>query len=513
MPGKRRPNRRRASHPSRLTSDVAWRFVAAVPALASKESRAKASLAHIESSILIKRDKPDAAWLLVNRGCLVRLRIWPFVSVSFCVLLLLVPLFAWVVSKKEAQIDTKTKRVHQLYHQADDAITAIGADVYKAALLLRERPSMQDRAAVQQSLAQFRSSADVHLQTLFSLLGQTQRGTLDSLRSELTEYWQSAVRAAQEAGRGASTQAYLNERNNQRETVLEVAQKIDALNTANLQLEEQQIDTQQRALRHFAAGATIGLLLLGIVIAAASTVYLARLERISDKQKQRAEQAEYELRRLSNQLVRAQEDERKTISRELHDEVGQILTGLRMELGSLWRGEADTEFRERLDSVKSLAEESLRSVRNLALLLRPSMLDDLGLGAALRWQAKEFSSRSGIPVAIDIEDEVNSLPEAFRICLYRSIQETLTNCLRHAQASRVAITVTQDKELVSASIQDNGRGFEAGSLRTRGLGLVGMEERVRALQGELTVSSKPGQGTLVRIELPLLSAHQAEALN
>jgi len=440
-----------------------------------------------------------------------RFRIWPFVSVSFCVLLLLVPLFAWIVSKKEAEIDRKTRRMHQLYHQANDAITTIGADVYRAALLLRERPSLQDKTAVQESLAKFRSAADVHLQTLFSLLGGTQRATLESLRSELTNYWQSAARASKETSRGdGSTLTYLKERNNERETVLEVAQKIDALNTANLRLEEQQIEAQQQSLRHFAAGATIGLLLLGVVIAVGSTVYLARLEGISGKQKQRAEQAEYELRRLSNQLVRAQEDERKTISRELHDEVGQILTGLRMELGSLWRGEADSEFRERLDSVKSLAEESLRSVRNLALLLRPSMLDDLGLGAALRWQAKEFSARSGIPVNIEIEGEVNSLPEAFRICLYRAIQEALTNCLRHAEASRVAISITQEKDLVSASIQDNGNGFEASSLRTRGLGLVGMEERVRALQGELTVSSKPGHGTLVRIELPLLPARQGE---
>src|SRR6185437_563724 len=206
------------------------------------------------------------------------------------------------------------------------------------------------------------------------------------------------------------------------------------------------------------------------------------------------------------------EDERKTISRELHDEVGQILTGLRMELGSLWRGEADAAFRERLDSVKGLAEETLRSVRNLALLLRPSMLDDLGLGAALRWQAKEFSARSGIPVSIDIEGEVNSLPEAFRICLYRAIQEALTNCLRHAEANRVTIAIVQEKDLVSASIQDNGRGFETSSLRTRGLGLVGMEERVRALQGELTVSSRPGFGTLIRIELPLVPLRQDEGV-
>lgn len=440
-----------------------------------------------------------------------RLRIWPFVSISFCVLLLLVPLFAWVVSQKEAEIDAKTKEVHSLYHRADDAISAIGNHVYKAALLLREPPSVYNTAALQHTLRTYRSEDEKHLETLFALLGHDQRPTLVSLRNELRGYWQFAARTLDRHA-NESDNRFLMERNAQRETVLEVAQQIDRLNSANLELEEKQIDIQQQSLRRFAAGATIGLLLLGVLIATGSTIYLARMEAGSDRQKQRAEQAEYELRRLSNQLVRAQEDERKTISRELHDEVGQILTGLRMELGSLWRGEADSEFRTRLDSVKSLAEESLRSVRNLALLLRPSMLDDLGLGAALRWQAKEFSSRSGIPVSIDIEGEVNSLSEVFRICLYRTIQEALTNCLRHAQATRVSITVKQEKDLVSASIQDNGIGFEASSLRTGGLGLVGMEERVRTLQGEMRISSNPGHGTLVEIELPLLPMHQAEAL-
>lgn len=440
-----------------------------------------------------------------------RLRIWPFVSISFCVLLLLVPLFTWVVSKKEAEIDAKSQQVHQRYHLANNAITAIGADIYRAALLLRDPPSMQNKIAAQQSLQAFRQATETQIKTLASLLGRSQHATLQSLHTELNDYWSSAARVFEDVGTGGTlTRAYYDERRNQRETVLEVAQKIDALNGANFELEEQQINTQQRSLKRFSAGATIGLLLLGVFIAAGSTIYLARLEAISDRQKERAEQAEYELRRLSNQLVRAQEDERKTISRELHDEVGQILTGLRMELGGLWRGEADSEFRERLHSVKSLAEEALRNVRNLALLLRPSMLDDLGLGAALRWQAKEFTARSGIPVSLDIQGDINNLPENFRICLYRAIQEALTNCLKHAHATSVTIALTREEDLVSASIRDDGAGFFLGKLRTRGLGLVGMEERVRDLQGELTIMTKPRQGTLVRIELPLPRARHTE---
>ena len=216
--------------------------------------------------------------------------------------------------------------------------------------------------------------------------------------------------------------------------------------------------------------------------------------------------------RLSNQLVRVQEDERRTISRELHDEIGQILTGLRMELGSLSRGESDAGYRERLDSVKRLAEEALRSVRNLALLLRPSMLDDLGLEPALRWQAKEFSRRTGIPVSVDIQGNIDSLPEAVRICLYRAIQEALTNCSKHAEATRITVTVSQKKDLISASVEDNGRGFDARQ-RTSGLGLVGMEERVRALQGRFAISSVPGERTSVSLSLPLAPERTADGVN
>lgn len=423
-----------------------------------------------------------------------RIRIWPSVAICFLVLLLLVPLFAWMISSEAAQIDARTKDAHQAYQAADDAITEVRASIYKAALLSSDRSKTGDNAAGQRQLATIRAAMARHLLTLEALLDATQHTQLVALRRGLDDYLRSAL-----------------DRGGRPEQVLQLAERIDSLNEANLSLEERQIEVQQRTLRRFAVAATGLLLLLGVAIAAASTAYLAKLEGVSKKEKTRAEKAEYELRRLSNQLVRVQEDERRTISRELHDEIGQLLTGLRMELGSLSRSDADGGFRERLESVKRLAEEALRSVRNLALLLRPSMLDDLGLEPALRWQAKEFSRRSGIAVSLDIQGKIDSLPETVRICLYRAIQEALTNCIKHADATRVAVTVRQEEDLLSASVQDNGKGFDAQNLSTAGLGLVGMEERVRALQGHLTISSEPAKGTLVSLFLPLVAERTASA--
>ena len=125
----------------------------------------------------------------------------------------------------------------------------------------------------------------------------------------------------------------------------------------------------------------------------------------SQQERQRAEAAENELRRLSRQLVQAQEAERKSISRELHDEVGQMLTALRMELRSLQelRTRRRREFNEHVDGAKLLAEQSLRALKDMAMGLRPSMLDDLGLGSAVQWQARQFSKHTGIPVNVDID--------------------------------------------------------------------------------------------------------------
>ncbi|HEY3937812.1 MAG TPA: sensor histidine kinase [Bryobacteraceae bacterium] len=431
-------------------------------------------------------------------------RLWPFIVASFLVLLLLVPLLAWMVSRKAAQIERDASHVHRLYRQTDEAIAGIQSGVYRAALLVHEPPPSQTPASAQPELAAIRLSVEVSTKALYSLRDATQQAQLISLRNELNVYWASVTRTLKAAERGdASSQAYRKDWSDEREAVLEITREIDALNRTNLAYEEGQIESQQYALKQFAMRATGELLLLGVLIAAGSTMYLARLEHVSDQEKHRAEEAEFELRRLSNQLLRVQEDERKTISRELHDEVGQMLTGLRMELGSLSKGEVDAGFRQRLDSVKALAEDSLRAVRNLALLLRPSMLDDLGLEPALRWQAKEFSRRTGVPVSIDVQGDVNRSPESHRICLYRVIQEALTNCAKYAEAARVTLAVTQDEDLLSASIEDNGKGFDGSRLPARGLGLLGMEERVRALQGNVTISSQPGKGTLIRVELPL----------
>ena len=202
------------------------------------------------------------------------------------------------------------------------------------------------------------------------------------------------------------------------------------------------------------------------------------------------------MQQLSARLVDAQETERRSISRELHDEVGQALGALLVDLGRLSTTLSDDrpEVKAQLDNMKSVTERTFQAVRNIALLLRPSMLDDLGLVAALEWQGREVSRRSEIEVDVQSENVSDDLPDEYRICVYRLVQEALNNAVRHSGAKNAKVMVRAVcRRSITVRVSDDGRGFDP--QRTRGLGLLGMEERVKRLGGTLTVESKPGQGS------------------
>jgi signal transduction histidine kinase len=170
-------------------------------------------------------------------------------------------------------------------------------------------------------------------------------------------------------------------------------------------------------------------------------------------------------------------------------------------LSNLMRNKEESALSTKADEIKRLLEESIGVVRNMALLLRPSMLDDLGLVPALQWQAREVSKRNGIWVKVVAEQVSDELTEDHKTCIYRIVQEALHNIVKHANARNVTITVAQEPDQLLLSIQDDGRGFNPP--QERGMGLIGMEERVSALGGRLVVESAVGQGTLLRVALPL----------
>jgi signal transduction histidine kinase len=151
---------------------------------------------------------------------------------------------------------------------------------------------------------------------------------------------------------------------------------------------------------------------------------------------------------------------------------------------------------------KGLVDDMFRTVRNLALGLRPSMLDDFGLQAALEWHAREFMSRYAINVDLKTSGDVDTLPEKHRTCVYRIVQEATTNCVRHADAKSIRIAVAAEEGLLCVAVRDDGVGLDPAH-RHKGLGLRGIEERVKELQGTMTISSREGRGTTLAVRLPL----------
>jgi signal transduction histidine kinase len=211
-------------------------------------------------------------------------------------------------------------------------------------------------------------------------------------------------------------------------------------------------------------------------------------------------EAKTSLRELSAKLLRAQEEERRAISRELHDEAGQSFSAILLETENLLDTELGADL-PRLESIRNLAQRGLAEARNMALLLRPSMLDDFGLVPALNWQAKETAKRTGLRVQVSAAELPQDLPEEHKTCIYRVVQEALNNVVKHAQASAVQVRLQREDGQIDLTVQDDGTGFDAE--RVRGLGLLGMEERVNHLGGVFTIDSQPGRGTVLSINLPV----------
>ena len=241
----------------------------------------------------------------------------------------------------------------------------------------------------------------------------------------------------------------------------------------------------------------------GLVLSIVSIVYLLRLGEEAERRYQELARSRAQLEALSAQLVDAQETERRSISRELHDEVGQSLGALLVETGRLAAlvPPDNSPIKDHVDKIKAVAETTVQTVRNIALLLRPSMLDDLGLIAALEWQGREVSRRSEIEVEVQSTGVSEAIPDEYRICIYRFVQEALNNAARHSGAKNAKVTVEQTADQIVVAVTDDGRGFDP--RRVRGLGILGMEERVRRLGGTLTTDSQPGHGAKLMAQFPL----------
>ena len=440
-----------------------------------------------------------------------RIRTWPVAALGLGGLLLLIVVSVLAASNAAQEIYTQLDRLNSHHRDVENKLRRLRADVHLSGIYMRDYlldPERSHASEYRERLAEFRRSNVATVAELRALVGGRpgHDDRLSSLDSRLDDYWQAfdplfdwtpAEKALLSAG------FLRREVLPRREGVLQIASEIEELNNANHEVQRAEVTRQYAAFRSDLHKLLWGSLLLGLVVALTAVVRLRVVERRSEGERKVAEDAERLMRQLSQQLVATQEEERKNLSRELHDHVGQMLTALRMELGRIDRlrqgseplGQAVVESRQLVDNI-------VRTVRDLALGLRPSMLDDFGLQPALEWHVRDVARRSGVPVMLRMEGNVERLTEPHRTCVYRVVQEALTNCVKHARATRIDVTVGDSNRELVVTIKDDGVGIDPAK-RPGGLGLRGIEERVRELGGTTRIRSDAGRGTSVTIRMPL----------
>jgi signal transduction histidine kinase len=399
-------------------------------------------------------------------------------------------------------IQRRNDEIRSAFLVRNRLLNQIRSDLYLSGTYMRDyllEPDAGKADAHKSSLNKNRSEMEAALAAYAQRLSPSEAETYGVLTRELQDYWRVLEPALRwdAAERRARSYAFLrDEVLPRRMAMVGIADQIARLNERQLNDDNLQVEALFSQFRIRLTETLIATLGLGLLLAALSMSRILRLERESEETRR-------ELKELSARLVQAQESERRAISRELHDEVGQSLSALLVGLSNLSAAvppSAADEMQVHIAGIRDLAQNCVRVVRNIALLLRPSMLDDLGLVPALEWQAREVSRNYGIRVNVAADGVSDQLSEEHKTCIYRIVQEALHNCVRHSAASVVRITVKQGSDGVSVLIQDDGHGFRPEM--ERGLGLVGIEERVTHLGGTFRIDSHLGRGTLLAITLP-----------
>jgi signal transduction histidine kinase len=438
-----------------------------------------------------------------------RFRTWPVAAFGLGSLLLLIALSMLTASRKAQEIYTQLDERNTHHHEVDAKLRRLRSDVNLSGIFVRDYllDVARERAPeYRQSLAEFRQT---NMATVAELraLAEPHADQILSLQAKLDDYWQTFDplfdwTPAEKIFRSASFLRH--EVVPRRDAVLAIAQEIEELNNANLAEQRAEVTRRHAGFRNDLRRLLWQSLLLGSVVALTVVLRLRVLERRSEEQRSFAQDAERQMRLLSQRMVATQEDERKNLSRELHDDVAQVLTALRMELGRIERTRpaGDARLAAAVAECRRLVDQMFRTVRDLALGLRPSMLDDFGLQPALEWHVRDLTRRYGLDIELTVDGDLDVLPDRYRTCVYRAIQEALTNCVRHARAHSVRVAVSGDADRLDVSVTDDGIGFDP-SRRRDGLGLRGIEERVKELHGTMSIRDAAGAGTRLEIHLPL----------
>ena len=340
------------------------------------------------------------------------------------------------------------------------------------------------------------------------------------LRAELEVFWKSREAALSPGGPFNTSEAASVLRGRvvpARNTILQIIDHLSELQVLSEQEHEAEMAALYTELRQRLLVSGALAILFGLLVAVLATHRVGRLERQIDTKRAEERLSRQELERLSARLVTVQEEERRSIARELHDEVGQALTAIKMDVAVALRAvdglrgvENGARIASWLEDARTLSENTLQNVRDLSQLLHPSTLDDFGLPEALRAHLRAFSKRTGVQADFIQSGMHERASPDVEVCVYRIVQEALTNVARHSGARNVVVTLSRSSHGLDVTIEDDGQGMpgsSSGVATTRGLGVIGMRERAQSLGGTFAMEKGPGNtGTRVAVHLPVSAA-------
>ena len=410
------------------------------------------------------------------------------------------------------QVEGQVADTHAAFARSERTLSTVRTSVLLGSIYLRD--ALIDTGGVtrqyyRDELNQIRSDIERLVPAyVLQVESPIERQHWAELQTALDQYWASLDVVFDDAPRNAVQGTGIMRRVvvPARENVLGIVDSLTALQRLAQQRHEIEVsilyaDVRTRLL-------TIGgvAILVGLLVAWFATRHVRRLHREIERQRSAELEHRRELERLSARLVTAQEEERRSLARELHDAVGQALTAIKMEMGVAMRGMGpDARSKASLEEARTLAENTLQSVRDLSQLLHPSILDDFGLPDAVRGFLRSFSQRTGIRAQLVTERMEARLPSEVEVAVYRIVQEATTNVARHSGATVCTVTLGRRDDMLHLIVEDDGRGLEP--TRTtharRGLGLIGMRERAQALSGTFVIENRREGGTRVLVRFPI----------
>jgi signal transduction histidine kinase len=413
-----------------------------------------------------------------------------------------------------AELEERSAAINARYMRAPDVLTETGGHVLMGSVYVRDAlldPNPSSAAAYRIQLEESYRAADEALgryEPVIDVPGE--RNRIARLRREVDSFRRTLLEVLETDSRSWPTTAPALLRGRimpKREGVMRISRQVQSLNRSALVQQQKDISALYRLTQRH-VWQSFGLALAAsFSIALLSMLYAGRLEARIQRQRLKDVENARDLQRLSSQLLTAQEQERRAIARELHDEVGQVLTAIKVELSLAQHAvEAAGAPPNLLEDARSITDGALHTVRDLSHLLHPALLDDLGLPSAVAAYLKGFGRRHEVDVDLLHNGMDERLLPEIESAAYRIIQEALTNVARHAQAKTCRIRLQRLADILLVTIEDDGIGFDVAAVEQarleHGLGLIGIRERVAQLGGKLRVDTGQGKGVRLIVELP-----------